>query len=100
MLPIRNPMIAVSKAGLVIASAGAGDRLPSLLTAPLRTLGGAAVPSALCTLDMSLSARTALSPRGRAQRRVLVILKTAVQPLIAYAVAHWALGLAATRCWP
>jgi malonate transporter and related proteins len=49
---------------------------------------------------MSLSARTALSPRGRAQRRVLVILKTAVQPLIAYAVAHWALGLAATRCWP
>jgi hypothetical protein len=33
MLPIRNPMIAVSKAGLVIASAGAGDRLPSLLTA-------------------------------------------------------------------
>lgn len=93
MLPIRNPVIAASMAGLVIASAGAGDRLPSLLTTPLRTMGGAAVPSALFALGMSLSARTTPSPRGRAQRRVLVVLKTAVQPLIAYAVAHWVLGL-------
>lgn len=93
-LPFRNPVVAASAAGLVIAALGQGDHLPGTLTSPLQTLGGAGVPSALFALGMSLSARTRPSPEGRTQRRILVALKTVAQPLLAYAVARCVFGLA------
>jgi predicted permease len=92
-LPFRNPVVAGSAAGLITAALGEGDRLPTVLTSPLQTLGGAGVPSALFALGMSLSARTRPSPEGRAQRRLLVALKTVAQPLLAYAVARCVLGI-------
>ncbi|MFG1809097.1 AEC family transporter [Streptomyces sp. NPDC049040] len=92
-LPFRNPVIAASAAGLVVAALGKGDRLPGELTSTLHLLGGAAVPTALFALGMSLNARTRPSPAGRTERRVLVTLKVAVQPLVAYVLARYGVGL-------
>jgi malonate transporter and related proteins len=91
-LPLRNPIIAASAAGVSVAAAG--WRLPAELTAPVQMLGGAAVPAALFALGMSLDARAKRpDAEGRAERRVLVALKIAVQPLLAYALARWGFGL-------
>jgi predicted permease len=77
-LPLRNPVVGASAAGLAVATLGV--RLPAQATSPLQMLGAAAV-SALFALGLSLSAHTRPSPDSRAQRRVLVALKTAVHPL-------------------
>jgi predicted permease len=99
-LPLRNPIIAASAAGVTVAALGL--RLPETVTAPAHMLGGAAVPAALFALGMSLdtrgtgSARLPLAeaaPGARAERHVVVILKTVVQPLVAYALARWVFGL-------
>ncbi|MFF3286891.1 AEC family transporter [Streptomyces sp. NPDC003023] len=52
-LPLRNPIIAASAAGLAVAACGL--RLPEALSAPAQMLGGAAVPAALFALGMSLN---------------------------------------------
>lgn len=92
-LPFRNPVIAASAAGLLVAALGKGDQLPSALTSPLQTLGGAGVPTALFALGMSLNARSRPSPAGRTERRLLVALKVAAQPLLAYVIARYGVGL-------
>ncbi|WP_069462770.1 AEC family transporter [Actinacidiphila rubida] len=92
-LPFRNPVVAASAAGLLVAALGEGDHLPTELTSPLHTLGGAGVPSALFALGMSLNTRARTSPEGRTQRRILVTLKTAVQPALAYTLARGLFGL-------
>lgn len=92
-LPLRNPIIAASAAGVTVAALGL--RLPEEVTTPVQMLGGAAVPAALFALGMSLNTRAAGRPSadGRAERRVLVALKIAVQPLLAYALGRWVFGL-------
>ncbi|MEU0370713.1 AEC family transporter [Streptomyces sp. NPDC006283] len=105
-LPLRNPIIAASAAGVAVAALEL--RLPETVISPVQMLGGAAVPAALFALGMSLNTRTgpATGPatasateaagqlhRGRAERRVLVTLKTVVQPLLAYALARWVFGM-------
>lgn len=90
-LPFRNPVIAASAAGLTVAATGL--HLPATATSPLRMLGGAAVPSALFALGLSLTTRTRPSPEARTELRALVLLKTAVQPLLAYALARYAFAL-------
>lgn len=91
-LPLRNPIIAASAAGVTVSAAG--WRLPSELTAPVQMLAGAAVPAALFALGMSLNTGARSDDAtGRSERRVLVALKIAVQPLLAYALARWAFGL-------
>jgi predicted permease len=99
-LPLRNPIIAASAAGVAVAALGL--RLPEVVTAPAEMLGAAAVPAALFALGMSLDTRRtgpAGPPLGeavrgaRAERYVVVTLKTAVQPLVAYALARWLFGL-------
>jgi malonate transporter and related proteins len=92
-LPFRNPVIAASAAGLTVAVLGKGDHLPGELTSPLQMLGGAAVPTALFALGMSLDARARPSPAGRTERRLLVALKVVVQPLLAYVLARYGFGL-------
>ncbi|MCX4824538.1 AEC family transporter [Streptomyces sp. NBC_01142] len=102
LLPVRNPIIAASAAGVAVAMMG--WRLPAEVTAPVQMLGGAAVPAALFALGMSLNGRTSgartsgacegrSATDGRTERRVLVALKIVVQPLLAYALARWAFGL-------
>lgn len=77
-LPVRNPIIAASAAGVTVAALG--WRLPAGVTAPVQMLGGAAVPAALFALGMSLNApATRPDAAGRTERRVLVAVKIAVQ---------------------
>ncbi|MGN9790441.1 AEC family transporter [Streptomyces sp. OZ13] len=99
-LPLRNPIITASAAGVTVSVLGVP--LPEAVTAPAQMLGGAAVPAALFALGMSLDSRatepgtTVLEDAvsaGRAERHVLVLLKTVVQPLLAYALARWWLGI-------
>ncbi|MFD9791151.1 AEC family transporter [Streptomyces sp. NPDC059070] len=90
-LPLRNPVIGASACGLLLAGLDVG--VPATLASPLQTLGGAAVPSALFALGMSLNTRARAGADGRAERLILVGLKVAVQPLLAYALGRWAFGL-------
>ncbi|MEV5277021.1 AEC family transporter [Streptomyces sp. NPDC052811] len=90
-LPVRNPVVGASAAGVAVAALGL--HLPAEVTSPLQILGGAAVPAALFALGMSLNGRAAPDPAGRAERSVLVTLKTAVQPLLALVLGRWVFGL-------
>lgn len=91
-LPLRNPIIAASAAGVTVALAG--WRLPDQLITPVQMLGGAAVPAALFALGMSLTTRPdGPDTTARTERRVLVALKIVVQPLVAYMLARWVFGL-------
>ncbi|MFJ5552394.1 AEC family transporter [Streptomyces sp. NPDC093225] len=90
-LPLRNPIVAASGGGLLVAALG--RPLPAEVTAPLQLLGGAAVPAALFALGLSLHARVRPDAEGRAERQVLVALKIVAQPLLAYALGRWAFGL-------
>jgi malonate transporter and related proteins len=87
-LPFRNPIIAGSAAGVAVSALG--WHLPSLLVSPLQTLGGAAVPAALVALGMSLNGDVRPAPGQRVERFVLVALKVAVQPLVAWAIGRLA----------
>ncbi|MFD9561043.1 AEC family transporter [Streptomyces sp. NPDC059994] len=90
-LPFRNPVIGASALGLTVA--GLGLRLPAEVVSPLQILGGGAVPSALFALGMSLNARARPDADGRTERLILVGLKVAAQPLLAYALGRWLFGL-------
>lgn len=92
-LPLRNPVVGASVVGLTLAALSV--HLPSEVTSPIQTLGAAGVPSALFALGLSLSARTSTrtNAASRTQRRALVVLKTGVHPLLAYALARYAFGL-------
>jgi malonate transporter len=90
-LPFRNPVIAASAAGLLVAATGLP--LPDEVVSPVQLLGGAGVPSALFALGMSLHARSRPTPAARTERRLLVGLKTVVHPLLAYLLARYAFSL-------
>ncbi|MEV7420459.1 AEC family transporter [Streptomyces sp. NPDC089919] len=90
-LPVRNPVVAASGGGLLVALLG--RPLPAVVVDPLHLLGGAAVPAALFALGMSLHARVRPDAEGRAERQVLVGLKLVAQPLVAYALGSWVFGL-------
>ena len=110
LLPVRNPIIAACAIGMVVSAAH--WRLPAPVASSCGLLGGAAVPTALVTLGMSLHGRrvspagdaddaddadpgaTAV-PRAASELAVAVILKTLIQPVLAYAVGRWALHLPA-----
>jgi malonate transporter and related proteins len=97
-LPFRNPIIAGSAAGVVVSALG--WHLPSQVVSPLQTLGGAAVPSALFALGMSLNGRVWPEPGGRLERVVMVSLKIVAQPLAAYALGRWVFGLGGHALFP
>jgi predicted permease len=91
MLPFRNPIIAASAAGVVVSALG--WRVPADVVSPLQTLGGAAVPSALVALGMSLGGKVSFPPGRRLERALLVALKIVAQPLLAYVIGRWLVGL-------
>lgn len=95
--PVRNPVIMASFLGVVVSALGL--RLPHALVASCDLLGAAAVPAALIALGLSLNGRPpagAPAPQGaggeraentaRAEVAAVVVLKTLVQPLIAFGV--------------
>lgn len=89
--PARNPLILSVALGAVVALTGL--RLPAVVLDPITTLGQAAIPMVLLAFGMSLSGRWVLEPGPeRAPAVTAVVLKVAVMPLIAYALA-FAAGL-------
>lgn len=103
-LPLRNPVILASALGVIAAATG--FRAPSLIETTLTLLGGAAVPTALIALGMSLyrppppentaaDADTA-EPRSEsppAEVSLITILKLVVQPAIGFLIGAFVFRL-------
>jgi predicted permease len=89
-LPLRNPVII----GLVLGALCSviGWSPPDLIFAPLKTLGAAAVPTALIALGISLTVRDGRLDGETGEVWTLSALKLLLQPLIALG-AGLALGL-------
>jgi len=88
----RNPLAVGSLVGLALAVTGI--TLPVALSAPLTLVGGMAVPSMLLAYGISLR----LGPRPGAGEPTshiasLVVLKLVVQPLAAYLIGAYVVGL-------
>jgi malonate transporter len=91
--PFRNPLAVGSMLGLVLALTGIN--LPVIINAPLTLVGGMAVPSMLLAYGISLR----LGPRPGAgeppiQVATIVSIKLIVQPIVAYFIGAYAVGLA------
>ena len=110
MLPVHNPIIIASAFGALVSATH--FHVPVDVSSALSLLGGAAVPVALITLGMSLHAgkragRAEVVEVGdqakfaRSNKSVItetiasIALKTAFQPVLAYALAHYVLNLPA-----
>ena len=90
--PLRNPLAVGSLVGLILALTGI--KLPVIINAPLTLVGGIAVPSMLLAYGISLR----LGPRPGAgeppsQVGTLVLLKLVMQPIAAYLIGAYAVGL-------
>ncbi|MFJ6619477.1 AEC family transporter [Kitasatospora sp. NPDC091335] len=85
-LPVRNPILLATALGA--AASATGVHLPAELNRSFELLGGAAVPTALITLGISLHNRPPADGRPhRTEVGLTVVLKTLIQPLVALAVA-------------
>jgi len=91
--PFLNPIVVAGIAGLVVAIAG--WTLPESLIQPFRLIGGASVPGALLAFGLSLYGVRVLQ-RGVSPRREIAlasVFKILVQPVLAYLMARFLLGL-------
>lgn len=90
--PFRNPLAVGSLIGFALALTGI--KLPMIIHAPLTLVGAMAVPSMLLAYGISLR----LGPRPGAgeppiQIATLVSIKLVVQPIAAYLIGAYAVGL-------
>ncbi|MDD9347305.1 AEC family transporter [Mumia sp.] len=90
--PFRNPLTVGAVVGVVVALTGVP--VPRWVADPIDLLAGLAIPGMLIAFGISLR----LGPRPGAsgagtQVAILTVVKLAVQPLVAYLVARFALGL-------
>ena len=90
---VRNPIIIGTLIGLILAATGTA--LPTIIREPVSLIGGAAVPAMLLAFGISLVGSRPLTRDGG--RRLDVVLassfKLVLQPLLAYALAHFVLGM-------
>jgi predicted permease len=92
MLPLRSPITLASATGIAIAATG--WRPSDEVLRPFDLVGSAAVPLALLALGMSLrGSRPFTAGRDGRDRYTAVVLKVLGQPLIAYLIGRYALGL-------
>ncbi|MDG4831252.1 AEC family transporter [Solwaraspora sp. WMMD1047] len=92
LLPARNPIMIGCAAGLAVSASG--WRPPAEVMRPFDLVGAAAVPLALLALGMSLRGSRPLAPGPEAALRYPAVgLKVLAQPVVAYLIAHFALGL-------
>jgi malonate transporter and related proteins len=90
--PLRNPLAVGSLIGLILSVTGI--KLPVAIHAPLSLLGGMAVPSMLLAYGISLRLGPGLgSGEPLGQVAALVSLKLVVQPITAYLIGAYAMGL-------
>jgi malonate transporter len=90
--PFSNPLAVGSLLGLVLALTGI--KLPVIINAPLTLIGGMAIPSMLLAYGISLR----LGPRPGAgeppiQVTTMVSIKLILQPIAAYLIGAYAVGL-------
>ncbi|TQC51078.1 AEC family transporter [Rhodococcus sp. WS4] len=91
--PFKNPIVVAGAAGLLIALVGWTP--PEALMQPFRLIGGASVPGALLAFGISLYGVRVLE-KGTSPRRDVAlasVLKIVVQPVLAYLMARYLLGL-------
>ncbi|MFC9835645.1 AEC family transporter [Rhodococcus sp. NPDC127530] len=91
--PFKNPIVVAGAAGLLIALLGWAP--PEALMQPFRLIGGASVPGALLAFGISLYGVRVLE-KGTSPRRDVAlasVLKIIVQPVLAYLMARYLLGL-------
>ncbi|WP_341395156.1 AEC family transporter [Arthrobacter sp. G119Y2] len=90
---VRNPIIIGTLTGLVLAATGL--KLPVIILEPVTLIGGAAVPAMLLAFGISLVGSRLLRRDGG--RRADVVLASAfklvLQPVLAYLLARFALGM-------
>lgn len=92
LTPLTNPMTLGSLAGLALALTG--WTLPTVVERPIVLVGSMAVPAMLIAYGIALRLGPGLGggiPKG--ELALTTALKTFVQPLTAYAVARFGLGL-------
>ena len=90
--PFTNPLTVGTLIGLLLAVTG--RRLPTLIADPVELIGAMAVPAMLLAYGIALRLGPGFGGDVPAGELALTsTLKLAVQPLVAYAVAHHALGL-------
>ncbi|MER5833100.1 AEC family transporter [Streptomyces sp. NPDC002130] len=92
LTPLRNPIALGSLAGVAVSASGL--RVPGPLLDPLTLIGNMSVPAVLLAFGISLRGST-LPLRGAERAPVLlaVVLKSVVQPLVAWALAAGVFGL-------
>ena len=90
--PFTNPLTIGTLIGLLLAVTG--WRLPQIVADPVALIGAMAVPAMLLAYGIALRLGPGFGGDVPGGELVLTsTLKLAVQPLVAYAVAHHALGL-------
>ncbi len=90
--PFRNPLTVGSLIGLLLSVTG--WTLPDFVGNPLELLGNLAVPSMLIAYGIALRLGPGLGAAGSVSELATTsALKLVVQPVVAYAVAHFALGV-------
>lgn len=90
--PFKNPLTVGSLIGVLLALTQ--WTLPEFIGNPLELLGNLAVPSMLIAYGIALRLGPGLGAAGSVGELATVsLLKLVVQPVVAYAVAHFALGV-------
>lgn len=89
--PLTNPLTVGTLLGVLLSATG--TTLPQVLDSPLRLVGGLAVPAMLIGYGVALRLGPRFGGGAPAEIAVTSVLKSVVQPLVAYAVAHLALGM-------
>ena len=90
--PLRTPLTVASILGLVLSVTG--TQVPRLVNEPLGLVGAMAVPAMLIAYGVSLRLGPRPGTGGSAPvLATIVVLKLVVQPVVAYAVGRFALGM-------